>query len=63
MFCKHEWKILSDQIVKNTMKDRVTAKNHAPGHMLDFIETLKDTHIQVISCNKCGKLKRYVTKV
>ena len=62
MFCKHEWKLLSETVTKSkfevateALSDRTT-KMSLPWQMSDTSRK----HIQVFTCEKCGKLKRFV---
>lgn len=64
MFCKHNWKLLSSETTESSfehamrlMKERgATGKATIPWQMCDTKRKL----IQVFSCDKCGKIKRYV---
>ncbi len=60
MFCKHDWKLLSETTTKS---DYEHACEVAEKHRLQ-LTSIKGadesrTHIQVFTCNKCGKLKRF----
>ncbi len=67
MFCKHEWKVLSETVTKSRLELSVQAvsqggKPHEfelPGHLC----CAKRKHIQVFTCNKCGQLKRFVEAI
>ena len=66
MFCKHEWSILSETITKSKFehamkvaRDSGTSKCNIPHQMCNADRKL----IQIVSCSKCGKLKRFVTGV
>ena len=65
MFCKHKWKVLSE----------VTTESMAQ-HMSKIITTIPKPrnpdqaealynrkHILVVTCENCGKLKRYVETI
>ena len=63
MFCKHEWSILSETLTKSTFEmalsaldNRITGKINIPHQLCDDNRKL----IQIVVCNKCGKLKRFV---
>jgi len=63
MFCKHQWKILSEvktQSKVELLKDiGVSIKSSG-----DYIvEVLGRKFIQIVSCEKCGKLKRFVERI
>ena len=64
-FCKHEWKLLTETVTKSKFEiaiapfiDRVT-KIDIPPRMCDASRK----HIQVFTCEKCGKLKRFVEEI
>ena len=67
MFCKHEWKILSETVTKSRYEDSlqvskdvgVIGKFNIP-HQLCCADR---KHIQVFTCDKCGKLKRFVENI
>lgn len=60
MFCKHNWKILSeirtDSIVDRAIKNGMHIKRCSS-------DDLKQTLVQIVTCEKCGKIKRYVSEV
>ena len=58
IFCKHNWKILSEQLIESPAKatGMSTCKNAD-------ISIFMSTHIQIVTCDKCGKIKRYSEKV
>ncbi len=65
MFCKHDWKLLSDTTTKSkfevateALSDRTTSMK-LPWQMSDASRK----HIQVFTCEKCGKLKRFVESI
>jgi hypothetical protein len=66
LFCKHNWKILSGEIPPskfevaiNTLQSSGADKGRVPHQMCDASRKL----IQVVTCTKCGKLKRFVTDI
>ncbi len=66
MFCKHEWSILSETTTKSKFEhvmqvasDSGTSSGSIPYQMCNADRKL----IQIVSCSKCGKLKRFVTEV
>jgi len=69
MFCKHKWKLLSETHLKSKFETAVDAIRHGcipteertkvPAQMCDATRK----HIQVFTCEKCGKLKRYVEEI
>jgi len=60
MFCKHEWKVLSTEVTESQieMLNRVI-----PGTSKAYTSMFERKHIQIVSCDKCGKLKRFVEKI
>lgn len=65
--CKHEWKLLSETVTKSKYESSIEAvkdlcantKLSLPWQMCDADRK----HIQLFTCEKCGKLKRYVEKI
>ncbi len=60
MFCKHKWEILSETITKSAVEvcsdagvTSIESLPNAAGRKL----------IQIVACNKCGKINRYVTNI
>jgi len=57
--CKHIWRLLSEVTTESKFEHslRVLGKiNSLPGQLA----CAKRKHIQVVVCNECGKLKRFV---
>jgi len=60
MFCKHKWLTLSETITKSKIEHaKEIGLIVTKGHSFD----LERKHIQVLSCEKCGKLKRFVEEI
>ena len=66
MFCKHEWKLLSETVTKSkyelaieAMTDVVQGTTSLPVQLCDADRK----HIQVFVCDKCGKFKRFVVDI
>lgn len=60
MFCKHDWKILSEVTTESRLEtlSKLGIKiNEAPW------SAMKKKFIQIVACSKCGKLKRFVEKL
>jgi len=64
MFCKHKWEVLSSETTESNLElstrclkgiDEVTLtpKRASPARK----------HIQIVACEKCGKLKRFVENI
>ncbi len=66
MFCKHEWRLLSDTVTKSRLEVAVGSLNTRGASEMNLPWQLCDasrTHIQVFACDKCGKLKRFVEEL
>jgi len=67
MFCLHKWRVVSEKIILSSF-ERATACIKEIGTSLDTLKLSgelcdnKQTFIQIIACDECGKLKRYVAK-
>jgi hypothetical protein len=67
MFCKHEWESLSETVTKSKYESSIKAvkslglegKTKLPWQLCDADRK----HIQVFTCKKCGKLKRFVEQL
>ena len=64
MLCKHDWKLISETTTKSKLEVAVDsfsmrAKFDLPWQLADATRR----HIQVFSCAKCGKLKRFSEQV
>jgi hypothetical protein len=67
MFCKHEWKVLSATATKSKFEHSMeimgkvgkASEFELPGHLC----CAERKHIQVFTCDKCGKLKRFVETI
>ncbi len=66
MLCKHEWKLLSETVTKSKYESTIEAmgglvagKTNLPWQLCDADRK----HIQVFSCEKCGKFKRFVENI
>ena len=60
IFCKHNWKVLSEtrteSIAERAIKNGMRIKRCSS-------DDLKQTLVQIVTCDKCGKIKRYVKKI
>lgn len=62
LFCKHEWKVLSEITIKSKLEvvvQELVGCSNLPWQLADADRK----HIQVFVCDKCGKLKRFVEKI
>ena len=60
MFCKHKWALLSEHTTESKMS---IATNVGVEITKGSIALLERKFIQVISCEKCGKLERFVEDI
>ena len=66
MFCKHNWKKISETVTKSQFEvametvSPVAAGNVKIPHQMSNADR---KHIQVYTCEKCGKLKRFVEDI
>jgi len=58
MFCKHEWKILSETVTKSELELAV----ELGATRLKNVRADRKC-IQIVFCDKCGKLKRFVEQI
>lgn len=64
MFCVHDWKLLSDVTTKSKFRDSMETLDNGSTLKLPWqLCDAKRKHIQVFSCIKCGKLKRFVEDI
>lgn len=65
LFCKHNWEVLSSTTSKSKFevametasKRGVTGDCRMPPQMCDASRV----HVEIVTCNKCGALKRFTT--
>lgn len=65
LFCKHEWKILSEKTTESKMEHfaKITNKYQPPSFMEQYNDMTTRKHICIVTCTKCGKLKRFVEEI
>jgi len=66
MFCKHDWKILSETVTKSKWESSIDAAERRCAGNLTLPHQLCNAdrkHIVVLTCEKCGKLKRFVEDI
>ncbi len=65
MFCKHKWKMLSEKTTESQFE-------HSMNTAYKYSNAIKLPHqlcdaerkvIQILSCEKCGKLKKFVETI
>lgn len=67
LFCKHNWKIISEHTTESPFEHAlrvargagVVGRSSIPYQMCDTSRKF----IQVVQCEKCGKLKRFVENI
>lgn len=65
MFCKHNWKVLSE-ITTESLAEKVykmTGQTGTSNTIGGMLEVHSKKLIQIVTCTKCGKLKRFVEKI
>lgn len=61
LLCKHKWEVLSDLYTKSPIERAVSiGLEEFKGAGSDFYLA---THETIVTCPKCGKIKRYVERV
>ena len=59
LFCRHEWDIVSEGFFKSNV-ERLSEKGLT---RFQYLQTdLQGTHIAIVKCDKCGTVKKFVTK-
>lgn len=60
MFCKHKWELISE----TTTKSKAEHYRDTGGRITEGSETLLERKfIQLLKCDKCGKLKKLVERL
>jgi len=57
MFCKHDWKVLSDKVIPATFSMDNIKKFEGRGYDSLFVKK----SVTICACKKCGKIKKFVT--
>ena len=67
IFCKHDWKLISETVTVSKFQLSMEASESTGlvgkikiPHQLCCADR---KHIQIVSCDKCGKLKRFVENI
>jgi hypothetical protein len=66
MFCKHEWKVLSETVTLSKFESSMKAWEGISPSKITLPSQLCDAerkHIQIVTCDKCGKLHRFVETI
>ena len=61
MFCKHDWKLLSSTTTESQLEhaDKLGLRITRGGTTL----MLRRKYIQIVKCDKCGKVKKFVEDI
>lgn len=62
MFCKHQWKVLSETVTESKA-ELVKRLNVKFTTKTEGMALLPRKHIQIVTCDKCGQLKRFVEEI
>jgi hypothetical protein len=67
LFCKHDWHLILDKTTESKYEHslKIVRANHAVGscNLPWQLCDAERMHIVILTCKKCGKLKRYVTEI
>lgn len=69
MLCKHKWELISETTTKSKFEnaceaiDVNTMKNYENIKIPHQLSCSERKHIQIVTCSKCGKLKRFVENI
>ena len=64
MFCKHDWRVLSDVIIESSLETAYRCIKAASIKPLvhTALRNANATQVTICSCNKCGKIKKFTTQ-
>lgn len=60
MFCKHEWKVLSEVTTKSKFSELAGVTRMKS---VDIEELTARKHILTVTCEKCGDIKQFVNEI
>ncbi len=66
LICKHKWEMLSEQTTDSMFDNAAKTASATAFQNVKIPQSLCDgerTVIQICTCQKCGALKRFVTKI
>ena len=66
MFCRYKWEVLSTEVTQSKFESSVLALSGVVKEKVNLPHQLCDAdrkHIQIVTCSKCGKLKRFVEEI
>ena len=61
MFCKHSWELLSETTTESKLEHISRLAKETTLYNLE--EKSNRLFIQIVSCKKCGALKRFVERI
>lgn len=62
--CTHRWEIVSEHIETSSYKHSLNMLQAVGGEMSNLNQLNQDgTHILILTCPRCGKLDKTVTKI
>lgn len=63
--CKHQWKILKDERIKNMQHavPKESAFFESVREFKKFYDLNRDTQHTILTCEKCGELRETIQKV
>lgn len=60
IFCKHKWQLISETVTKSRIE---VLMNSNITSIKGLIDPVNRKFIQIVACEKCGKLKRFVESI
>lgn len=68
MFCNHEWKVLSSTVTESKFEIAMkTIRESSPNNTNTTIPhqmcCADRVFVEIVTCDKCGKLKRFVENI
>lgn len=66
LFCKHEWKKISESTTQSKFEHSISVSQSVSQGVKSLPHQLvcaERKFIQVFSCEKCGKIKRFIEKI
>lgn len=60
-FCKHKWTVQSEYTSSSKMEQMLdlVGKSPNPSNSYQLEDLLKRSRIVIMTCNKCGKVKKF----
>ena len=60
MFCQHKWKLISETTTKSRMEHLTEI---GVSEVSNLHKAADRKYIQIVACDECGKLKRFVEEI